>query len=81
MSQFALEKNQSVVVARTGSSEVLVKIQLTELDGGMATLDVAAGDRVSVYTAQDWDAMQVDRRAGKLRTENKRPPQNAPYMN
>jgi hypothetical protein len=81
MSNFALQKNQAVVVARTGSSEQLVKIQLIDVDAGQATLDFAAGDRVTVYTADAWDEMQADRRAGKLRTASDRPPQRAPYMN
>jgi len=81
MSNFALQKNQAVVVARTGSSEQLVKIQLIDVDAGQVTLDFAAGDRVTVYTAAAWDEMQADRRAGKRLTLNDRPPQRAPYMN
>lgn len=81
MSHFALEKNQAVVVARTGSSEQLVKIQLVEVDEGKVTLDFAASDRVAIYTSEAWDQMQAERRAGKLRTLNDRPPQRAPYMN
>jgi hypothetical protein len=81
MSTHTLQKNQALVVARTGSSEQLVKIQLIDVDAGQATLDFAAGDRVTVYTADAWDEMQADRRPGKLRTLNDRPPQRAPYMN
>jgi len=81
MSTHALKKSQTLVVARTGSSEQLVKIQLIEVDAGQVTLDFAAGDRVTVYTADAWEELQAERRAGKLRTTNERPPQRAPYMN
>jgi hypothetical protein len=81
MSHFALEKNQAIIVTRTGSSEKLVKIELVEIEPGKVTLECTSGDRVSVYTSEAWDEMQSKRRAGRLRTLNDRPPQRAPYMN
>lgn len=81
MSYYAIEKNQAVVIARTGSSEQLAKIRLVDVDEGQVTLNIDAGERVTVYAAATWDQMQADRRAGKLRTLNEQPPQRAPYMN
>lgn len=81
MSLIELEKNQTVIVARTGTSEQLVKIRLVEVEPGKVRLDLATDDRVAVYTSDVWEQMQAERRAGKRDAVNDRPLQRAPYMN
>ena len=81
MSTIALEKNQAVVVMRTGSYEQLAKIEVVEIESGKVTLGVDAGSRVSVHSLEEWEALLAERRANNRSPAAANTKQSPPYMN
>jgi hypothetical protein len=81
MSKMSLKKNQAVVVARLGSTEKVLKFEVSGLSSDKVELNFEESGGVSIYSLEDWESRQAEQKAAKPRQGADRPRQQAPYMN
>ena len=81
MTKLTLKKNQAAIVARSGSSEQVLKIEVLDLDADHVTLNFDDSGGFSIHPFGDWQRAQTERQAARLKQGSDRPKQRAPYMN
>ena len=81
MSKMSLKKNQAVIVARLGSTEQVLKIEVSGMSSDKVELNFEESGGVSIYTLEDWERRQAEHKAAKPKQGADRPRQQAPYMN
>ena len=77
MSRFSLKKNETVIVARLGGTEQVLKIVVASLKPDSVELTFEDSRGMTMFTGEEWDRQQADR----LKQGADRPRQQAPYMN
>lgn len=69
------KKQESVIVARTGGTEQLLKITVVDIQGDLVTLKFDVGTGISVHSAEEWERAQ----AARLKPGADRPKERAAY--
>lgn len=77
MPEFSVKKDQVLIIARAGSPEQLVKVEVVDVEAGGVTLNFATGGKASVHTLEEWDRLKSDRESGM---PSHGAPKRAPYM-
>lgn len=81
MTKMSLKKNQALIVARLGSTEQVLKIEVSGVSSDKVELSFEESGGASVYTLEDWESRQTAQKSAKLKQGADRPKQQAPYMN
>jgi hypothetical protein len=77
MPEFKIKKEQVLIIARAGSPEQLVKVEVIDVEAGDVTLHFGTGGKASVHTLEEWERLQSERESGK---SSHGAPKRAPYM-
>lgn len=77
MPEFKIKKEQVLIIARAGSPEQLVKVEVVDVGEGDVTLHFSTGGKASVHSLQDWERLKSERESGK---SSHGAPKRAPYM-
>jgi hypothetical protein len=77
MPSISLKKDQQFIVAPTGSTEQLLKFEVTGICADSVTLDFSTGGKVAVHGLEDWERLQSNGDSPKPKPVA---PKRAPYM-
>jgi hypothetical protein len=77
MPEFKIKKEQVLIIARAGSPEQLVKVEVVDVEAGNVTLHFGTGGKASVHTLEEWERLKSERDSGKT---SHGAPKRAPYM-
>jgi sRNA-binding carbon storage regulator CsrA len=81
MTSISLKKNQAVIIARSGSAEQVLKIEVAALNSDQVRLEFVDTGGVSIHTDEDWQRLQAERQTARVKHGTERPRERAPYMN
>jgi len=73
------KKQESVVVARSGGSEQVLKVTVVGMEGDSVSLKFEAGASLSVHLAEEWKRAQVEKQTAKGKQGSDRPKERAAY--